>query len=311
MRKITFLSGGTGTPKLLLGMRKLIPDENLHIIGNTGDDDYFFGLLISPDIDTLLYLFSEKLDLTKFWGVKKETFTLLTQLELLGEETWFKLGDKDLALHLLRNKLLQQGWTLNEAIHEISKRLKIRAKIYPMSNDFIQTKFIDMRENIYSFQEYTVKNRETIQIKEVIYEGSKNAKALPEAINAIMDTSLVIIGPSNPITSIGPMLAISGIKKALIETEAKIIAISPIISNRAFSGPAAKLLQQLGYEATPKAIAEMYQEFLDLMIISEADKHLINGIEKLGVKTLSTNISLKTNDERKKLANKILKEFVD
>ncbi|NHJ39990.1 MAG: 2-phospho-L-lactate transferase, partial [Asgard group archaeon] len=172
---LTFLSGGTGTPKLLLGFKEIISTERLIVIGNIGDDEEFYGLLVSPDIDTLIYLFSEQLDLEKFWGVKEEYFNNLNQLSQLGEETWFQLGDKDLALHLLRNKLLISGKSYTETSFEICKRLKIKAKILPFSNDKVRTKMITISNEYLTFQEYTVKYKEKAIIKSVIYEGSKKA----------------------------------------------------------------------------------------------------------------------------------------
>jgi LPPG:FO 2-phospho-L-lactate transferase len=207
-KKITFLSGGTGTPKLLLGFKEIIPEERISVIGNIGDDDEFYGLLVSPDIDTLLYLFSQQLDLDKFWGVKDEVFTNLKQLAHLGEEAWFQLGDKDLALHLLRNKLLISGKSYSEIIFEIGKRLNIKAIILPFSNDKVRTKMITTSNECLSFQEYTVKHKEKIAIKSVLYEGSKRARMLAEVEEALLNSSAIIIGPSNPITSIGPMLAV-------------------------------------------------------------------------------------------------------
>ena len=304
--KVTLLSGGTGTPKLILGLREFIKDEYMTIIGNTGDDDEFYGLLISPDIDTLIYLFSNQLDLEKFWGVKNESFNTLNQLQNLNEETWFKLGDKDLGLHLLRNRLLFEGWTITDIVKEISKRLEINAKILPMSNDSVRTILQDHEGTKYSFQRYTVKSKERPIISEVDYDGADKASIKQEVKEAISHASTIIIGPSNPITSIGPMLAIKGLKDELKETSAKIIAISPIEEGSAFSGPAAKLLKQLNYIPNAYGIAILYKEFLDVMIISEKDKELQPEIEKLGIDVYCMNISLRTPLERKLFAKKLL-----
>ena len=307
-KAITLLSGGTGTPKLLIGLREIIKDEMLTIIGNTGDDDDFFGLHISPDIDSLIYLFSNQLDLEKFWGVKDETFNTLQQLRKLKEETWFQLGDKDLALHLTRNRLLSAGYTLTEAVMEICSKLGIKAKILPMSNDLVKTVMVNEKNEKLSFQEYTVKFRENINVKEVHYEGSEKATANKSVIQAIIDSQVVIIGPSNPITSIGPMLALPELRKALVESQAKIIAVSPLKIGKAFSGPAARLLEELDFEASAIGIAKMYKDFLDVLIISESDSILTKNIQDLGVKVICTNISLKTKNEQMNLAKIILEE---
>ncbi len=307
-RSITFLSGGTGTPKLLLGIREIVDDKLLTIIGNTGDDDDFYGLLISPDIDSLIYLFSNQLDLEKFWGVKDESFNTLQHLKKLKEETWFQLGDKDLALHLTRNRLLSTGYTLSEAVYEICSKLGITAKIIPMSDDPIKTVMMNEKNERLSFQEYTVKFREDIKVKEVVYDGSDKAKANRKAIQGIINSKAVILGPSNPITSIGPMLALPEIKEALSESKGKIIAVSPLETGKAFSGPAARLLKELGHEASPLGIAKIYKDFLDVMIISNSDFPLSKCIQDLGVEVICTNISLKTKSERMNLAKIILKE---
>ncbi len=304
--KITFLSGGTGTPKLLLGFRELLSDEELTIIGNTGDDDEFFGILVSPDIDTLLYLFSEQLDLDKFWGVKNETFSTLQQLSNLEEETWFKLGDKDLALHLTRNNLLSQGFSLTEIVKILKSKLKIKANILPMSNNAIRTTMITENNEYLTFQEYTVKYHENPSIKEVVYLGYKKAKPSSEVISAINNSQAIIIGPSNPITSISPMLAMRQLKKALRRTDAKIIAISPLSNGKAFSGPAAQLMKELKIEPTSLGIASLYKEFLDIIIISKSDNKLKQSIEELGIEVIEANISLNTESERKDLAKIIL-----
>ena len=306
---ITLLSGGTGTPKLLLGVRELLDDKLLTIIGNTGDDDVFFGLLVSPDIDSLIYLFSNQLDLEKFWGVEDETYSTLQQLAVMKEPTWFKLGDKDLALHLTRNRLLSSGSTLTEAIKEICAKLGITARIFPMTDDPVKTTMVNEKNERISFQEYTVKFKEKIPVKAVHYEGSEKAKATKEAISAIKNATAIILGPSNPITSIGPMLALPEIKNALIKSEAKVIAISPLDSGKAFSGPAVRLLKELGYETSSLGIAKLYKEFLDVLVISSNDSELRESIQDLGIKVICSNISLKTKTEQINLARVILSEI--
>ncbi|MFW9922691.1 MAG: 2-phospho-L-lactate transferase [Candidatus Thorarchaeota archaeon] len=308
--KITFLSGGTGTPKLLCGFRNFVSDENITIVGNTGDDEEFYGLLISPDIDTLLYLYSGKLDLEKFWGVKNDTFRVLDEVKAMGENTWFGLGDKDLALHLIRNNLLHQNKTYTEIVKEISIQLGIKAKILPMSNDKIRTVFYSKSNERLSFQEYTVKYKESHEISRVEYTGADTTTITPEVKEAIENTQVIIIGPSNPITSIGPILAIKEIFQELKKSTAKKIAISPIASGKSFSGPAAKLMKELNLEASVYGLAKLYQEIIDVIIISENDEQLIGKIEELGLKVIPTNISLKNEEERNNLTRIILNEAV-
>lgn len=310
-RKITLLSGGTGTPKLILGLRQIISDENLTIIGNTSDDEYFYGLLISPDIDTLIYLFANELDQDKFWGIKDESYLTLKQLTKMKEESWFQLGDKDLALHLLRNELIKQGLVIEKIIQEICERFEIKATILPMSNDKVRTIIYTENDKKLSFQEYTVKMKEKVNVRKVVYQGTDNAETSDLVVESILNADAIIIGPSNPITSINPILSIRKIKDALLKTKTKIIAISPLEEGKAFSGPAAKLLSELGFEASSFGIANLYKEFLDVMIIGENDKNLTKRIENLGIKVISTNISLKNNSDRTRLAEIILKEIIN
>jgi LPPG:FO 2-phospho-L-lactate transferase len=304
--KITFISGGTGTPKLLLGFRELISEENMTIIGNIGDDDEFYGLLVSPDVDTLIYLFSNQLDLVKFWGIEDDSFISLEKLADLGEETWFQLGDNDLALHLLRNKLLASGLTHSEAIKELCKRLNIKAKILPISDDKIRTKLITSDDQFLSFQEFTVKHKEKHDIKAVIYEGIKKAKPTEEVENIILNSETIIIGPSNPITSIGPMLAMPKFERTLKAAEGQVIAISPVIGDQAFSGPAANMLKGLQLEPNAFGIAKLYRKFLNTYFISESDENLVKKIEKLKIKVICTDISLKSHEDRTRIAQEIL-----
>lgn len=303
--ELVFLSGGTGTPKLLLGFQQLVNDSELTIIGNTGDDDFFFDLLVSPDIDTLLYLFSRLLDLEKFWGIKDDTFHTLKMLELLGEDTWFGLGDRDLGIHIHRTKLLNEGYNLTEIVSQLCKQLNISARIFPMSNDPVRTIMYTDDGKKLSFQEYTVKNKEQDIISRVDYAGSIEASTTQEVISAIINAKLIIIGPSNPITSIGPILSINEIREALVNTSAKKIAISPLSSGKAFSGPAARLLAQLGLQASSVGIAELYRDFLDYFVICESDKKDEDIIRGLGIEPICMNISLKTDKERIEMAQKI------
>jgi LPPG:FO 2-phospho-L-lactate transferase len=304
--KIVFLSGGTGTPKLLLGMRELLSDDEIVVIANNGDDEVFFGLLVCPDLDTVLYLFSNQLDLEQFWGVKNDSFQTLKQLQLLDAETWFQLGDKDLALHLLRNQLLHEGYTLTKTTEEIIRRLEITATILPMTNQKIRTTMTSTKGKELTFQEYTVKYREEPEIKAVNYKGAEKASISKEALKAIKTAKAVIIGPSNPITSIGPILSIKNLKKALEETSAPVIAISPIRNGKAFSGPTVKLMKQLGMEGTTLALASLYQSFIDYLVLSSEDEVYKGKINSMGIKTITNNISLKNTKERVQLAEELL-----
>lgn len=308
-RHLTLLSGGTGTPKLLLGLRYFLKDDEFTVIGNTGDDDHFYGLHVSPDVDTLIYLFAGKLDLDKYWGIHKDSFITNSMLKELQVDAWFNLGDKDLALHLLRNKLLLEGLTLEKVTMELCKRLSVKANVLPMSNEQIKTTFYTTKGEKLSFQEYTVKYGEKKKINKVEYQGNINANITNKVREAITKTNGIIIGPSNPITSINPMLALPSFRKELIKSKVPIIAISPIQTGKAFSGPVVKLLTELQIEPSPIGIVSLYKDFLDKIVISPEDKELKEKIEADGVEVIITDINLSTEEKRKNLARTLLKEL--
>lgn len=305
---ITFLSGGTGTPKLIQGFRKIIDDNNLAIIANSADNIWIYGLYISPDIDTIIYLFSDQLDIEKYWGVKNETFLTLSSLNSYGFDTWFKLGDKDLGLHMTRTHKMQMGYKQSEIIDYVRDELSIEAKIFPSSENHIETRIItDKNEDIH-FQEFWVKNKGKTAIKDIYVKNVENA-VFPEAAKNELDNSeLIIIGPSNPITSIGPMTEIKQFHDILEKNKNKCIAISPIIRDKPISGPTEKLMKTRNLEVSPLGIAKLYNDICSTIIIHETDGIFKQEIEnETNLEVIEQNI-LFTNDEvSQKLASFILK----
>ncbi|MCK5408645.1 MAG: 2-phospho-L-lactate transferase [Candidatus Heimdallarchaeota archaeon] len=304
---ITFLSGGTGTPKLIQGFRTILSDEYLSVIVNTADDIWLSGIYISPDVDTILYLFSGLLDENKFWGIKSDTFNTLKMLHLLGFPTWFNLGDQDLAVNLFRTLMIQKGHSQANIVKALSNLLNIKATVIPCTNNHIESRIITEKKGDIHFQEFWVKYKTKVNIKQVYIKNLENAE-IPEAVRSTIEKSeLIVIGPSNPVTSIGPIIRISEIAELLKEHKAKTIAISPIIGNKAVSGPTEMLMKAEGLEPTLMGIAEIYKDFCSCLIIDNIDSDMINQIQnKTGLEVLSEEILFKDTQDASKLACSIL-----
>ena len=306
--KAVFLSGGTGTPKLLLGVREILPDHELAVITNPGDDLEWNGLLVCPDLDTVLYLFSNKLDSEKFWGLEDETFNALETLKSLrAEMPWFNIGDKDLGLHVWRTNQLRQGKTLTEITAELLKAWNIGSSIFPPTNGTVRTHIVLDNNKKIGFQEFWVKSKGMVEIKDVIFE--KRQAIITEKARQILESDApLIIGPSNPVSSIGPILAVDPVRKILQSKRDSVFAISPFIGRKAFSGPAAKMISAKGYEPSSKGLAEMYSDVIGTIVIHSSDENQSLEIKKEGVSVISTDTYLSTQEQRMKLAAFVLKK---
>ena len=300
------MSGGTGTPKLLQGFRQLIPDDEIGVICNTGDDLSWFGLHVSPDLDTILYLFAGKLDTEKFWGVVDETYQALSTIKSLGQAGWFNIGDRDLGLHLVRSQMLLDH-NLSEVTETICQNWDISSKIYPMSN-FPLRSIIHTELGKLPFQEYFVKHNWQPEVHDVSYEGRTDT--MPEQVENLLTTSQqIILGPSNPVTSIGPILAIDPIDQLFKNIRDKVTAISPIVGDRAFSGPSTHLMEAIGMDVSVVGLAEHYKDKVSTIIFSEDDRKYREDIEDTGVEPVFLPIELQTSEQKKQLANSILDLF--
>jgi LPPG:FO 2-phospho-L-lactate transferase len=302
---LTVLTGGTGGAKLVQGLSHEINPQELVIVCNTGDDFVLHGLNISPDLDTIAYTLADVADTEKGWGIKEDTFVTLEWLEKYGGESWFKLGDRDLATHIARTRLLREGLTLTEVTARIAKSLGPRSKLLPMSNDTVETRIQTPEEEI-SFQEYFVKLHWSVEVTAVTYAGAKKSRPAPGVLEAIRDAIGVIVCPSNPVTSIGPILAVPGIRAALTETHAPVIAVSPIIGGAPVSGPADKLMVAAGMDASAFGVAKAYADFVDLFALAPVDKDWRTRIEALGVKTVEKPIRMNSLDDKRRLARELL-----
>ena len=306
---ITALAGGVGASKLLKGLIKIIKEEELNIIVNTGDDIELHGLYISPDLDIVMYTLAGLVDTKKGWGIKGDTFDCLEMLKKYGLETWFKLGNKDLATHIYRTCLLKSGLKLSDVTVKLCRSLGLKVNIFPMSDDRIKT-MIDTEEGTMHFEEYLVKRHSQDKVLNVKFERAEKSSPASGVIDSILKSDIIILCPSNPIVSIGPILAVPGIRNALKNTKARVIGVSPIVDGGTIKGPADKLMRGLGLEVSPYGVAFLYRDFLDYFIIDTIDDAKKNQIESLGIKVVSTNTIMNSFMDKVRLAKEVL-NFVE
>jgi len=301
---VVALSGGIGGAKLALGLAHVLGGSELAAVVNTGDDFSHLGLAISPDVDTLLYTLSGLADPVRGWGRRDETWTFMAALEQLGGETWFRLGDGDLAMHVERTRRLAAGETLSAVTDRLRRRLGIMARILPMSDDPVRTR-LDTEVGWLDFQDYFVRRRCEPAVRQIVYRGADTARAAPEVVTALAagDLRAIVICPSNPLLSIEPILAIAAIRAALVNRRAPVVAVSPIIRGQAVKGPTAKMMRELGLDTSPVGIARRYAGLLDVLVIDEADaaSDTPAGIETIVAPTLMTTL-----DDRERLARLVL-----
>jgi LPPG:FO 2-phospho-L-lactate transferase len=298
---IVVLTGGTGGAKFVDGLQRIVPAEELTVIVNTGDDHEWWGLYVSPDIDSIAYVLSGLLSPERGWGVRGDTFHCLQQMKELGEETWFSVGDRDLATHLLRTKLLAQGRTLSEVTWVMAEKLGVRQRILPMSDQRVETR-IGTPIGELSFEEYFVKRWYQDPVHSVRFAGATESEPAPGVVEAIAHASAVLIAPSNPVTSIGPILAVPGIREVLRKTSAQVVAVSPIIGHAAVSGPAASLMAAQGLEVSIGGIAEAYKDFLDILVAHESDREVAQPDRVGEVQVHYADILVRTLDDRTRIA---------
>jgi LPPG:FO 2-phospho-L-lactate transferase len=307
---ICVLSGGTGGAKFVDGLRQVMPAEEITLVVNTGDDLLWWGLYVSPDIDSITYVLSGMLSRERGWGVKGDTFLCLQAMGQLGEPTWFHTGDRDLAMHLLRSRLLAEGKTLSEATAVISQKLGVKARILPMSDSRVETR-VDTPIGELSFEEYFVQRWYQDPVNSVRFAGASDAEPAPGVVDAITSADAVIIAPSNPITSIGPILAVPGIHNALLQVKAsiakpKIAAISPIVGNAPVAGPAGILMQAQGLPCSVAGVAHAYEDFLDLLVCDTRDARAADMLRQNGLRVHCTQTVMRTAEDKAALARELL-----
>lgn len=308
--RVAVLSGGTGTPKVIEGLEKVIGQDKLSIIVNTSDDFWFYGLYISPDVDTVTYLLSGLLDTDRYWGVRNDTFRCLSALGRYGAFEWFKVGDVDMATHIFRTYLLRRGYTLTGVTKYLSGRLGVKAEVLPMSDDHVET-YVLTDEGELHIQEYLVKRRCEPKVFDIRFEGLSEAKATKDVLRALEKCDLILLGPSNPINSIGPILSVRGVRdgvKRARERGVPVIAISPIIGNKPVSGPAHIFMEVMGFEPSPLGIAEMYSDVASALILNVSDAGYSGLIRsRYGMEVYTTNILMNSLEDKVRLAEFVLK----
>jgi LPPG:FO 2-phospho-L-lactate transferase len=302
---ITVLTGGTGGAKFVDGLRQIVPPEELTIIVNTGDDLLWWGLYVSPDVDSITYMLAGKLSQERGWGVQSDTFYCLQAMGQLGQPTWFNTGDRDLATHIFRSKRLADGKTLSEVISEIAAGFNIKTRILPMSDSRVETRVLTPAGDL-SFEEYFVQRWYQDPVESVHFAGASDAEPAPGVVEAIRSADLVLLAPSNPVTSIAPILAVPGIREALRESRARIAAVSPIVGGAAVTGPAGVLMAAQGFAVSIAGVADYYRDFLDLLIADSQDAPAAEVLRSSGMRVHCTPTIMRKMDDRIALAKTVL-----
>ncbi len=283
------LAGGVGAARLLSGLVEVVDPSALVAIVNTGDDAVLHGLHVSPDLDTVTYTLANMANELTGWGVRDETWTVMEALDRLGGETWFRLGDRDLATHLYRTGRLRQGARLSQVTKELTARLSVPACLLPMSDDPVRTCLTLADGTEIEFQDYFVRRRHQVAVRAVRFAGAAEARPAPGVLEALREAERIIVCPSNPIVSIGPILALRALRQVLVERRAHVVAVSPIVAGAALKGPADRLLAELGHEPSVVGVARLYREIASTLVIDHADAARAGDVEAAGLRCVVTD----------------------
>ena len=303
-KNITLIAGGVGGAKLAEGF-DAINEINLSVIGNIADDDTFHGLWVSPDIDTLTYSLAKIINRDQGWGLRNETFNSLKILSKLNQETWMTLGDKDFGLHIYRTMRRQKGDSPSEVANDISKYFGLKTKIILPTDDIVKTKLLT--ENGWlNFQEYFVREKCIPKISKIKFDGIEKAVPTKESISSLKNADLIVLAPSNPLVSLGPIVEIPSMRETIINAKAPKVAVSPFIGNKTVKGPANKMMEELGENPNAVGFAQRFSDIIDLLFIDKSDNHLDKEIKSIIKKTFFTNILMKDQNDKLNLSKKIL-----
>jgi LPPG:FO 2-phospho-L-lactate transferase len=300
--KVVVLSGGVGGARFLRGLVDVVDPSDVTVIGNVGDDLDVLGLAVSPDLDSILYALTGLADEERGWGRADETWNALETVANLGGESWFRLGDRDLGLHLVRTQTLRDGGTLTQATRTIAEALGLRVTLLPATDDPLRT-WIHTPAGAFPFQTWFVARGHRDEVDAVRYEGAENAKPAPGTVEALDAADLILFAPSNPYVSIGPILAVAGIEDAIRRRKAPAVAVSPLIGGRAVKGPADRMLARLAGGTTPAHVASCYGDLIDVLVVDEADAH---DVENLAVRPVVTKTLMSDREARRRLAEAVL-----
>ena len=306
-RSITTLAGGVGAAKFLRGLARVAGQQRLCAIVNTGDDEQFYGLHVSPDLDTVVYTLGGVVNPATGWGLAGESFNALGALERFYGRAWFNLGDRDLATHLFRSERMRAGWPLSRITAEIARRLGVRARVMPMSNERVRT-FVKLRGRAaIPFQEYFVRRRFRGVVERIELRGAARARPLGAALMAIRRSRALIIAPSNPFVSIGPILALRGMRAAMRRARARVAAISPIVGGKAIKGPADRMLRYLGHQPSALGVARLYRDICATFVLDNADRRMADEVERLGMRPVVTDTVMADERRAARLADVVLR----
>ena len=294
-KKIVVLSGGVGAAKLLRGLVTVVLPESVTAIVNTGDDLSLHGLHISPDLDTIIYTLGNEINPDTGWGLRDEGWRAMDMVTMYGGIDWFRLGDRDLGTHLFRTQKLFEGATLSEVTREIAAKWRVGVNIIPMSNDPVRTIVTTVDGEELNFQDYFVRLSHNVEIASIKFRGHEISQPAPEVISEILKADIILIAPSNPLVSIAPILSVPGIRDALRKRRENVIAISGIVNGKALKGPADRLLNELGYEASATAVAEIYKDIIGTFVIDDLDKSESKRIQELGLRCIITDTVMTDN----------------
>ncbi len=303
--KVALLAGGTGGAKLAHGFQQVLPPGDLTVIVNVGDDTEPFGLLVCPDLDTILYTLAGLSDREQGWGVAGDTFTAMDLLMLYGEETWFRVGDADLATHVRREHLMRNGASLTDAAASMAASLGVSSHLVPATDDRLRT-VLQTDAGELDFQAYFVQRAQRDEVRAVRFDGVEAARPSPAALSAVVNAEMVVIGPSNPIVSIGPILALPGMREALLASPAPRIGVSGIVAGKALRGPADRMLTSLGHESSALGVARIYEGLVERFVIDDADVALAPAVEALGMAVSVLPTVMRNDEDRAGLAGQLV-----
>lgn len=303
--RVCALAGGVGGAKLAAGFQDALEPGDLSVVVNTADDFDPWGLRVCPDVDTVMYTLAGVANPETGWGLKGETFEALGMLDRYGEDTWFKLGDRDIATHVLRTHRLRADDTLTEIVRDLSTALGVQSNILPMCDEKVST-LLKTPAGLLEFQEYFVRRRQEDDVLGVELRGIEDARSTDAVLNAVGGADLVVLCPSNPVVSVGPILAVPGMREALAASPAPKVAVSPIVGGRALKGPADRMLASLGHEVSSTGVARMYGGTVGGMVVDRADAEEGAGVEALGMRVLATDAVMRDAPDRTRLAREVL-----
>jgi LPPG:FO 2-phospho-L-lactate transferase len=303
---IVVLAGGVGAARFLDGLVRAVEPERVTVIGNTADDLELHGLAVSPDLDTVCYTLAGLNDPKRGWGLAGESFHALEALGRFTGDTWFQLGDRDLATHIYRTHLIREGASLRAATERIACALGVKSRVLPMTNEPVRT-YLETSAGRLDFQTYFVKRRAEDEVRSVEFAGVDHATPTPGVLDAIADAEVVIVAPSNPIISIGPILAVPGIRRALTATQAPVVGVTPIVAGESLKGPTARMMHGLGMEVSARRVAELYRDFLAAFVLDERDRDLAAEIEAMGIRGVIAQTIMRDTASKCELARAALR----